>query len=434
MMGSMLLTVLIVSVIIVVHEFGHFLLAKKNGIEVVEFSVGFGPTLFAFERGGTRYALKLILFGGACQMTGENVMDEDTSAEIPENSFLAKSPWARFSVIAAGPIFNFLLAFILSVVVISVAGANPARVYTMESGSSAEAAGIQDGDIITTIDGKKIAIGRDIELYLIANPLNGEPIEVTWERDGEEYSAVLDTSVSRYMIGINYYTNSDAALIAVNEGYPAADAGLQVGDVILRIEDTEITDGQGINDYFNANPMDGSGIEIEYSRNGEKYVTELVPMLYEGYSLGFEAAYWREAVSPIGVLKHSFSEVRYWIENTLTSLTMLGRGQLGLNDVSGPVGVVSIVDEVVEESSSDGIKYVLLNLLNLTILLSANLGVLNLLPLPALDGGRLVFILIEAITGKPVSRKVEGIIHAVGIILLFGLMIIVLFKDLFALF
>jgi regulator of sigma E protease len=175
-------------------------------------------------------------------------------------------------------------------------------------------------------------------------------------------------------------------------------------------------------------------LEIEYVRDSEHYVTLLTPELYETNSLGFEASYYRETVSPVLVLRNALSEVRYWISNTLTSLKMLVQGQLGLNDVSGPVGVVSIVDEVVEESSSDGTEYVLLNLLNLTILLTANLGVINLLPLPALDGGRLVFILIEAITGHPVPRKAEGIIHAVGIILLFALMIIILFKDIITLF
>ena len=161
---------------------------------------------------------------------------------------------------------------------------------------------------------------------------------------------------------------------------------------------------------------------------------EILSCAREGYSLGFEAFYWRESVSPVQVLRYSFTEVRYWIENTLTSLTMMLRGQLGLDNVSGPVGVVSMVDTVVEESSEDGGLYVFLNLLNLTILLTANLGVINLLPIPAMDGGRLVFILIEAIIGRPVPRKAEGIIHAVGILLLFGLMIVVLFKDIFALF
>ncbi len=431
---SFIYTLLIISLIVVVHEFGHLLLAKKNGIEVEEFSVGFGPTLFAYEWGGTKYSLKLILFGGACQMTGESFLEEEATGEIPENSMLAKSPWARFSVIAAGPIFNFLLAFVLAIVVIAVAGANPAKVYQVTAGSSAEQAGLMTGDKILSINGEKIVIGRDIELYLLTDPLLGEPVEVVWERDGVKYTKVLNTEVERYMIGISYYPEQDATLSVVSEGYPAYEAGLRVGDLIVRIDDMEIVDGKGIEAYFNAHEIGEKSIEIEYVRNGEHFVTQMTPKLSKYYDLGFQASYYRESVSPLQVVRYSFTEVRYWIENTISSLAMLFKGQVGLDAVSGPVGVVSIVDDVVEESSSDGALYVFLNLLNLTILLSANLGVINLLPIPAMDGGRLVFILIEGITGKPVSRKVEGIIHAVGIILLFILMIVVLFKDLFTLF
>lgn len=431
---SFIYTLLIISLIVVVHEFGHLLLAKKNGIEVVEFSVGFGPTLFAFERGGTKYSLKLILFGGACQMTGENFLEDEATGEIPENSMMAKSPWARFSVIAAGPIFNFLLAFVLAIVVIAVAGANPAKVYQVTEGSSAAQAGLQVGDEILSINGEKIVIGRDIELYLLTDPLLGEPVEIAWERDDVKYSGTLNTEVERYMIGISYYPEQDATLSVVNEGYPAYEAGLRVGDLIVRIDDMEIVDGQGIEAYFNAHEIGEHSIEIEYVRDGEHFVTQMMPKLAKYYDLGFQASYYRESVSPLQVVRYAFTEVRYWIENTISSLAMMFRGQVGLDAVSGPVGVISIVDDVVEESSSDGALYVFLNLVNLTILLSANLGVLNLLPIPAMDGGRLVFILIEGITGKPVSRKVEGIIHAVGIILLFILMIVVLFKDLFTLF
>ena len=431
---SFIYTLLIISVIVVVHEFGHLLLAKKNGIEVVEFSVGFGPTLFAFEHGGTKYSLKLILFGGACQMTGENFLEEEATGEIPENSMMAKSPWARFSVIAAGPIFNFLLAFVLAIVLLAVGHVDLPIVHQVVKGSSAEQVGLQPGDKLLTINGEKIVIGRDVDLYLLTDPLMGEPVEITWERDGVKYSGTLDTKMERYMIGISYYVEQDAILSVVSEGYPAYEAGLRAGDLIVRIDDMEIADGRGIEAYFNANEIGENSIEIEYVRNGEHFVTQMTPKLYKYHDLGFMASGYRYEVSPLQVLRYAFTEVRYWIENTISSLAMMIRGQVGLDAVSGPVGVVSMVGDVVEESKPDGVKYVFLNLLNLTILLSANLGVINLLPIPAMDGGRLVFILIEGITGKPVSRKVEGIIHAVGIILLFILMIVVLFKDLFALF
>ena len=432
---SFIYTLLIISLIVVVHEFGHLLLAKKNGIEVVEFSVGFGPTLFAFDHGGTKYSLKLILFGGACQMTGENFLEDEATGEVPENSMLAKSPWARFSVIAAGPIFNFLLAFVLAIVIIAVVGVDKPVVDQVTAGSSAEEVGLQIGDKLLSINGEKIVIGRDIDLYLLTDPLLGEPVEIVWERDGQKYSATIDTEVERYMIGISYYPDQDAKLSVVTEGYPAYEAGLRVGDLIVRIDDTEIKNGKDMEAYFNAHEIGEKSMEIEYVRGGERFVTQMTPKLSKYYDLGFASYYNnREKVSPLQVVRYAFTEVRYWIENTISSLAMMIKGQVGLDAVSGPVGVVSIVDTVVEESSSDGAKYVFLNLLNLTILLSANLGVINLLPIPAMDGGRLVFILIEGITGKPVSRKVEGIVHAVGIILLFVLMVVVLFKDLFALF
>ncbi|MBQ4564609.1 MAG: RIP metalloprotease RseP, partial [Lachnospiraceae bacterium] len=334
---SFIYTLLIISVIVVVHEFGHLLLAKKNGIEVVEFSVGFGPTLFAFEHGGTKYSLKLILFGGACQMTGENFLEEEATGEIPENSMMAKSPWARFSVIAAGPIFNFLLAFVLAIVLLAVGHVDLPIVHQVVKGSSAEQVGLQPGDKLLTINGEKIVIGRDVDLYLLTDPLMGEPVEITWERDGVKYSGTLDTKMERYMIGISYYVEQDAILSVVSEGYPAYEAGLRAGDLIVRIDDMEIADGRGIEAYFNANEIGENSIEIEYVRNGEHFVTQMTPKLYKYHDLGFMASGYRYEVSPLQVLRYAFTEVRYWIENTISSLAMMIRGQVGLDAVSGPV-------------------------------------------------------------------------------------------------
>ena len=143
------------------HLFGHFLLAKKNGIGVTEFSVGMGPRIVSFVRGETRYSLKWIPFGGSCMMMGE---DED----LPdEKSFNNKSVWARISVIFAGPFFNFLLAFVLALIVLGNGGVNPAYVYGVEEGGAAAQAGLKTGDVITKINNRNITIGRDIELYLV---------------------------------------------------------------------------------------------------------------------------------------------------------------------------------------------------------------------------------------------------------------------------
>ena len=145
-------------------------------------------------------------------------------------------------------------------------------------------------------------------------------------------------------------------------------------------------------------------------------------------------AYRNKEAGALSVLRNGFSEVRYWMSYTLTSLKMLVTGRVGVENLSGPVGIVNMVGEVVEQSRSDGALYVFLNLLNFSILLSVNLGVLNLLPLPALDGGRLVFILIELVRGKPVSREKEGMVHTIGLLLLMALMVFVMFNDVLKIF
>ena len=197
MILSIVLAVIVVSVLVVSHEFGHFLLAKKNGIGVVEFSVGMGPRILSKEKGGTRYSLKAIPFGGSCQMVGED--EEDDS----EDSFNKKSPFARFAVVLGGPVFNFILAWILAVIVLSLAGVNEPRVYYVSEGYGAEAAGIQEGDLITAIDGHRVVLGRDIELYFLNHPMDGSPIEITYERDGESHTVTLDPSYESLRTGFS---------------------------------------------------------------------------------------------------------------------------------------------------------------------------------------------------------------------------------------
>lgn len=424
---SIIYTLLILGVLVTVHEFGHFIVAKKCGIGVIEFSIGMGPRIFSFNKNGTKYSLKLIPFGGSCAMVGE---DEDNDAE---DAFNNKSPWARFAVVFAGPAFNFLLAFVLAVGILAAMGVNTPKVYSVYEGYGAEEAGIQEGDIIKSIDGKKMVLGKDIALYTALNELPDE-INVTVLRDGKKQTFTYDTSYERYQMGITYASASEKAeLTEVYSETPAEEAGLKAGDVITSVNGTAIASGEELYNYFQENPTDGSDIELVVERDGSTQNITLTPVLVKDKTLGFAASYYREKAGAFRILRYAFAEVRYSIENVIVSFKMLFTGAASVSDVSGPVGMVSIVGTVVKQSSGDGIAYVIANLINLTVLLSANLGVMNLLPIPALDGGRLVFIIIELIRHKPVSKEKEGMVHGIGFIILIILMVLVMFNDIFKL-
>lgn len=342
---SIILALIIFSFIILFHELGHFLLAKRGGITVEEFSLGMGPRILSTVRGGTRYSWKLLPFGGSCMMLGE---DEGTTEE---GSFGSKSVWTRISVIAAGPIFNFILAFVLSVIIIGSIGVDKPVVLSVSEGYPAAEAGIQAGDTILRMNRKNIHLSREVTNYVTFH--QGEAVTIVYEHDGEQKTATLSPKESeggRYIFGISVYSS------------------------------------------------------------------------------------YREKTGALETLKYSAYEVKYWIQLTIESLKMLFTGQVGINDMAGPVGVVSIIDDTYKESAADGGFYIWLNMLNISILLTANLGVMNLLPLPALDGGRLVFLILEAIRGKRVDPEREGMVHFVGLMLLMVLMVVVMFNDIRKLF
>ncbi|MCI8786932.1 MAG: RIP metalloprotease RseP [Eubacterium sp.] len=340
-----IIAILMFSIIILFHELGHFLLAKKNGIRVNEFCLGLGPTLFGVTKGETKYSVKLFPFGGACMMEGEDGESEDQKA------FGQKSVWARISVVAAGPVFNFIMAFVFAVILLSCIGIDRPVVSETIEGYSAQAAGMQKGDVIVKINQKKIHFYREVSMYTFFYP--GETLEVTYQRNGEEKTAViepkLDEKSGRYMIGIK--------------------------------------------------------AQAQRERGG--FLTNL---------------------------KYGAHEVGYWIWTSLQSLKMLVTGKVSLNELSGPVGIVKTIGDTYDASKQDGIFYIFLSMLNFSILLSANLGVMNLLPLPALDGGRLIFLILEAVRRKRVDPEKEGMVHFVGIMILMGLMVLVMFNDIRKLF
>lgn len=446
---NIILAILVLSIIIIVHEFGHFILAKANGVMVLEFCIGFGPKLISFKKGETVYSIKLLPFGGACMMLGEDMADEKMAGQIVEESqdasmseaesgvkeqydmtrsFAAKSVWARMSILAAGPIFNFILAFILAVVIIGYIGYDPCKVSAVDDNSPASEAGLKSDDIITKINGKSISFSKDLTLITFMHP--DRQLNITYRRDGSEYT----TSVTpEYKKDISYKTgitiSADCTINAVEDNSPAAQGGMKAKDKILAIDGIK----QDNTDMLVKTIADCEGrtLSVTVERNGEEVTLNVTPVIREteSYYTGLYSYGERVKVNAISTIGYSFKEVGYWIRYVFGSLGMMFSGRVSLDDVSGPVGVVNIIGEVVEESRSDGLLYVFLNLFNMTVMISANLGVMNLLPLPALDGGRLLFIFIELLRGKPISREKEGMVHFVGIVLLMILMVIVMFND-----
>lgn len=337
---KIIIAILMFSFIILFHELGHFLLAKKNKIRVNEFCLGLGPTLFGFTKGETKYSIKLLPFGGACMMEGE---DDESDAE---GSFGSKSVWARISVVAAGPIFNFILAFVFALIVIGVAGFDRPVIQGVREGFPAEEQGLAEGDVITRLNGKNIHFYREVSVYTFFHA--DEAIDVTYERDGEEYTCT---------------------------------------------------------------------IEPKYDEESGRYM------------FGIYGTYARTRGNVLETLQYSFYEIKYWIGTTFDSLRMLVTGQVGFNELSGPVGIVKDIGDNYDASKEAGILSVVLTMLNYSIMLSANLGVMNLLPIPALDGGRLVFLIVEAVRRKKIPPEKEGMVHFIGLVLLLLLMVAVMFND-----
>lgn len=424
--SSIIVAILMFSIVVIFHELGHFLFAKKNGIGVNEFCLGMGPKLFGIKRGETLYSLRLFPIGGACMMVGEDQNSDD------EKAFNNKTIWQRFQVIFAGPFFNFILAFLVAIIMVAMSGYDPASVTSVAEGSGAAQIGLQEGDIITSIDGTKVSFGRDIYVKYAFDPVGADPVEITYKRDGKKYSATLvPQKIERYLLGFGYTADTMPAKISsVSEGSAFADAGLEAGDIIIAMNGNEIRTGEALYEYFQQHPLSGEKVTVRYERNSLERETEVIPRYSESYSLGFNYnIYCTEKAKGLSILKYSAAEVKYWIKTTVVSLGMIFKGKVGADDLGGPVRIVSEISNVMVEAQPYGMSVVIVQLLQWCVLLSANLGVMNLLPIPALDGGRLLFLIIEAVRRKPIDRNKEGIINAVFFILLMILMVFIFYND-----
>lgn len=423
---SIIIALLIFGLLVLIHEFGHFIVAKKNGVVVNEFSIGMGPRIFSrVAKSGTRYSVKILPLGGSCAMLGE---DEDNEEE---GSFNSKSIWARMAIIFAGPFFNFILAFVLALVVIGFVGADISYVTSVDENSPAYEAGLRTGDRITNYNGAHATLGREIYLEDYVNPLDGSEISISFVRDGEEKTIryTPDTE-KKYMVGMNYTaSDAQAEITKVNNGSAMDEAGVQSGDVVTEIDGTKITTGKQMSEYIVAHPFGDKDVNMTVKRNGKEIDVVIKPQMTEIADSGFTYNLGREKQSFGGIIKYSFTEVRYEIVSVLKSLKMLVTGKVSANEVSGPVGIVDVIGDTYTSAKSEGVAMTILTLLNLAIILSANLGVMNLLPIPALDGGRLFLYLIEIVTRRTIPKEKEGMIHFIGFILLMALMVFLVFND-----
>jgi len=347
---NIIIAVLIFGLIVLIHEFGHFITAKKFGITVLEFSIGMGPKIYSWTSHNTIFSIRALPIGGYCSMLGENE-EEVMPGEV---SFVSRPVWQRFLVLFCGPFFNFVLAFFMAIILVSNVGIDRCVLSGVMPGYPAEQAGLKAGDLITKIDSEKVTIYRDLTLYTYMNP--GKTVNLTVKRASAENPAKSET--------LKFTVTPQKS-----EEYHAFMLGIQVG--------------------------------------------------------GYE----REKLSIADTIYYSAYEVYFNIHSAVKGLAMLIGRKISPDNLSGPVGIVNMIGQTVNESKPYGISVVFLSIVNMVLLLSANLGIMNLLPLPALDGGRLIFLIIEGILGHPINRKFEGYVHMAGFVILMILMVIVMFND-----
>lgn len=330
--------VLVFLILIIIHEFGHFIVAKLNGVKVNEFAVGFGPKLFKFQKGETLYSFNLIPLGGFCAMEGEDEASDN------DRAFCNKAAWRRFTIVAAGAFFNIVLGIILVAVSLipgKLFGTN--IVAKFDDNAKSAQSGLNEKDEIIKIDGRRVFTNYDLQY----------------------------------------------ALTGVDDG--------TVDMVVIR----------------NGEKVTLNDVEFEtFQEGGIKYLKR------DFWVYGREKSFWNY-IKQTGLETISYARVVWF------SLIDLICGKFGLNAISGPVGVTAAIGTVAKQN--------LFNLFPIMALITINLGIFNLLPIPALDGGRLVFIIYEMIFKKPVPQKREALVHTVGIIILFAFMIFITFKDIWTL-
>ncbi len=432
-------------ILVAVHEFGHFWVARRCGVKVERFSIGFGKAMWRkVAKDGTEYTIAMIPLGGYVKMLDSRV--DDVPQEMHQYAFDKKPLWKRTAVVAAGPAFNFLFAIFAYwlVFLIGVPAVKPV-VGQVQPHSIAAQAGLESGMELKAVSGVKTADWESVNMRLVSHigeqtftmsvaPIDSIGVEQQLTFDISDWRFDPDSQSAMSALGFTPYTPAiSTTLAAISEGGAGEDAGLLAGDKIVAIDGQAISQWQQLVELVRNSP--NSPLDIEVLRNGAVVEVILTPQsreLKDGSQIGFagiapEVAEWPEnyrfdlqfgVFESIGKAIDKTSQV---IGLTITMLKKLVVGDVGLNNLSGPISIA--------KGAGTTADYGLVYFLGFLALISVNLGIINLVPLPMLDGGHLLFFAIEAIIRRPVPEKIQEMGYRFGGAILFALMAVAIFND-----
>lgn len=413
-MVTFITSVIVFSFIVLVHEYGHYKAARSVGIKVHEFAIGMGPLLYKRQKNGIIYSLRAIPIGGFVKMEGE---EEDVRSP---GSYSTKTIWQRFKVIAAGPVMNFIFALILFLIIALTFGVYGNKVDIIDETSNEYRAGIRTGDKIISVNGEKAYIWEDI--FFEITDTNNRQYTAVVERNGERKELTIDNNY-RKLIGITSKIidgKTSTTVTPTDITTPAYKAGIKDGDKVIKINDVSINTWEELTKQIDLS-KENKAVKVTVERNDEILDFEVVPQ--EQISVRFNTALEKSFLSAIA---SSAYKTVYYIELMFKTISQMITGKLGSEALGGPIMVISMVGEAAESG--------LLSLLSLAAFISINLGFMNLLPIPALDGSKLVFLLIEGVRGKAIPIEKEGYIHLVGFMVLIAFMIFITYKDILRIF
>lgn len=433
----------VLGILVAFHELGHFLAARWVGVKVLKFSIGFGPKLFGRQAGETEYLLSAIPLGGYVKLFGEDEQ-EATTAEERRRAFAHQSLWGKMLIVAAGPGFNFILAYFIfagwlatgAPLFVPTFHDLSADIEALVPTSPAATAGMEIGDRIVKVNGNDIATKSEL-LDAVAKS-NGQPLKLEINRDGRLQSLTVtpvpvpgeavQNEDPMYTIGVE---ETAPLVTSVMHGLPASAAGFQPGDRVASIEGQPIYTWAQMTTQVKEHPE--QPLRVEVLRDGQRVPLTVTPASETVTVNGQTLEIGKIGISGPGrslmrsdntleALYHGVEATWGWTELTVTGLYKMIVGDISSKNIGGPLTIANISGEAASQGTS--------SVIFLIAILSINLGVLNLLPIPILDGGHLLFFMIEGVLRKPLGERQREVAQQVGLVLLVGVMIFAFWNDL----